>query len=766
MTSKREPSGDGDRGDLVPGYHNKVAASEIGGAVIQAHTIAGGIHQQAAYQPPPPPRQLPPAPRGFTGRTAELAALTSVLNDPEQGSTVVISAIGGTGGIGKTCLALHWAHEHTDRFPDGQLYVNLRGYDPLGPPLSSGAAVRGFLDALGVDPAGFPPDLDAQVGRYRSMVDGRRLLIVLDNARDADQMEALLPGSPTCMVIVTSRRRLTGLASRCGAHLLDLDVLSDPDARELLASQLGSARLATEPDATRELLAFSAGLPLALSIVAARVRHHPNFPLVVLAEELREEPARLAAFDAGDLHANLRAVLFWSYRALNTDCAHVFRLLGLAPGPDISLPAAAALTAFSMARARVVLLELEHAFLVQQQVPGRYRMHDLVGLYAAEQAHQILPTDVTQAALQRLLEFFLHTALRADRLLDPHREPIEVAPPVLGDPPLPLLDIAEAREWLDAEYACLTAAEELAAARHRHSFVWQFAWALTTFRIFRGHIHDHIVAWQAGLVAATDRTVQIFAHQGLGWAYSVLERPAEALDQLHQALALASDMGNRRCLADIHLSLASAGGKRGNGEDALEYNGQAVRLYRALGDPVGEADALNSMGWHLTRLGRHNEADGPLREALCLIQRNHNPNREAEILDSLAYLAHHSGHHAAALDRYHQALALYRELGNIYQAAHTLDHLGHTYVALGRHREARCAWQQSQDLHRAQRNTVLVEGIQQLLDTLDQQANIQWGCSAGVGQPPCAQEFGYLCSRIRTLTVAAITEPRPDRPTG
>jgi hypothetical protein len=381
------------------------------------------------------PQQLPAPPRLFVGRSRELRQLGEVLR-PE--SAVVMSVISGAGGIGKSWLALRWAHGNRDRFPDGQLFVNLRGFDPSGEPLSPKVAVRGFLDALGVDAESVPNGLDLQTALYRSLVAGRRMLIVLDNARDSRHVESLLPGSPLCTVLITSRRHLAGLITAHGAHPMELDVLPDHEAEELFRSHVGSDRTSAEPEAAAEIVASCAGLPLALGVVAVRAGRNPRFPLAALAGELRDSAARLDALDGGDLSANVRAMLSWTYDTVDDDARRLFALLGLTPGPDISLPAVVSLSGWSATRALAVLRDLENAHLVQQPLPGRYRMHDLVWLFAEEQAGISLDRDDRRAALRRLVDFYLQVGLSRGALTgdfsDPARRHVSPARPSRGRP--------------------------------------------------------------------------------------------------------------------------------------------------------------------------------------------------------------------------------------------------------------------------------------------------------------------------------------------
>lgn len=361
------------------------------------------------------PRQLPCPVAQFAGRQAELARLTSLLDQAHTGepSAVVISAIGGTPGVGKTALALHWAHQVADRFPDGQLYLNLRGFDASGGPLPPGTAIRYLLEALQFPGERIPASAEAQAGLYRSLLSGRRMLVILDNARDAAQVLPLLPGNPGCLVLVTSRCQLAGLAAVQGAHLLTLDLLTETDARELLAQRLGATRLDDEPEAATQVIKLCARLPLALAIVAARASVRPLPSLGALAVELGEAGRRLDALETGDALASVRTVFSLSVSCLSADSVRMFRLLGLHSAPDITIPAAASLAGMLPALAHRVLSQLTQAHLITEPVPGRFVMHDLLRAYAAELAEAGGTVHNRRAALTRLFDYYLSTSAAA-----------------------------------------------------------------------------------------------------------------------------------------------------------------------------------------------------------------------------------------------------------------------------------------------------------------------------------------------------------------
>ncbi|MEO6084587.1 MAG: BTAD domain-containing putative transcriptional regulator [Umezawaea sp.] len=665
----------------------------------------------------PQPRQLPAAPALFVGRHNELERL-----DAAQGgaSAVVISAIAGAGGIGKTSLALHWAHRHADRFPDGQLFVDLRGFSPDDEPMNPAVAVRGFLDALGVDPGGLPPDLDAQAALYRSLISGKRMLVVLDNAAGADQVAPLLPGTSTCTVLITGRTTLALLMDRYGACHLQLGILTREEAHALLVERIGDGRAAAEPVAARELTDLCGRYPLALSIMARYVSTRPHIPLAEFAAELRE--LGLDMFDADDPAVSLPAVLSWSLRGLTLEQCTVFALLGIAPGPDIDLPTAAALADLPPARARKALRALEEHSLLERHPHGRYSMHDLVRAYAATTAHDSLPESVRRTALDRVVDFYLHTVHIADQHLYPHRGVLRLDPPALGVHPHPLPDHPTALAWMDTHHPHLLAAQHTAVAHGRHQAVWHFAWFLGAFHTTRGHPHDDLAVWRAGLDAAAhlpDHTARIRAHRFLGRDYVGLGRHEEGVGHLEQALVLAEHHDDRSQQALTHHALARAWGQRGDYRQALEYAYHALDRFRAIGEPAWEADALNTIGWVSARLGDYDTARVHCQAALTLGRRLRHTHGEALTLDSLGFIDHSTGHHQQAIHHYDQALTLRRTFGHTNEIADTLDSLGAPHAAIGNHDQARAVWREAQEQYLRQGRDADADRVQQRLDDLD-----------------------------------------------
>jgi tetratricopeptide (TPR) repeat protein len=608
------------------------------------------------------PRQLPAAPVAFTGRARELAALTTTAS-----TAVVISAIGGTGGIGKTALALHWAYHQLHRFPDGQLYTDLRGFDPSGRPTPASEVLRGFLTALGVDPTQLPDELDAQAGLYRSMVAGRRLLIVLDNARDVQQVTPLLPGSPTCTVLVTSRHHLTGLTLH-GAALLDLDVLAESDAHDLLGRLLAPDRLAAQPRAVAELLAVCGGLPLAVRIVAARAADHPTFPLDVLAGELRQVTARLDGLDAGDQHTSLRAVLSWSVRALSEPAMELFGLVGIAPGPGIGLPAAARLADRPEGQTQAVLRELEHASLIQQDLPGRYRMHDLVRLYATETAHHARP----DAATERLLQYYLATTGLADEWLRSVRG--QGVPAEDG-----FAGREEALAWLDTERANLIAAVVAAADTGRDRVAVELAARSAEFLDWRRHVDDWLRVTQVGVQAAQrmqDPHECANALNRLGIALREVRRFAEAITAHTQARDIYRETGDRHGEGQALGNLGNALHRVRRFEEAITAHTQARDIFQNTGDRLSERIAWNNLGNALREVRRFEEAITAHSRALEICRDTGDRHGESQAWNNLGNALQQVRRFEEAITAYTQASDIYGETGDRHGEAQALGNLG------------------------------------------------------------------------------------------
>jgi tetratricopeptide (TPR) repeat protein len=698
---------------------NAVVATTVSGAV-QAHTITGGVHHHHHPVVParPVPRQLRPAPPGFVGRADHLADLDrrTPTTGQQTASMVVISAIGGTGGIGKTWLALTWAHRNLHHFPDGQLFADLHGFTPTGRPAHPVDVLGGFLDALGVDRDHQPTDPDRRAELYRSLVADKHMLIVLDNAATTDQITPLLPGGHHCTVLITSRNHLHGLTARHGAHPVHLDVLTNTEAHTLLTTALDQAT--ADKRAIAELIELCGGFPLALGLIAARAAADPHLPLGDIVAELRV--LGLDALDSDDPIASLPTVLSWSLRHLTDQHRQVFALLGIAPGPDTGLPAATALTGLPERETHAVLRALAEASLIDRTPGGRYGMHDLVRAYATTIADD-LPSHVRETALRRVLDFYTHTARTADQLLNPHRDALRLDPPAPGVHPRPLPDVAAAWAWFDTEHTCLLAAQHAAITHHWHPTVWHLAWGLDTFHYWRGHRHDRLTVWQTAADAAPhlpDPTPRTLVHRYLGYAHAYLGHHEDAIGHLHQALTLAEQHHNRTHQARTHQALAQAWEQRGDNREAQDHARRALDLYRSLDQPVWEAVALNTVGWSAARLGDYDNARDHCQAALTLHRHHHDPEGESAALDSLGYIDHHSGHHTQAIDHYHHALILRRDLGNTYQVANTLDALGFPHAALGQTEQARTVWQEALRLYREQGRHDDATRVQHQLDNL------------------------------------------------
>ena len=686
-----------------------------GSELVALHQRFQNRNLDTAARAGPIPRQLPSAMPTFAGRGTELASLDRILAGAGQDgplgvgqdgqarpAAAVILAVSGTAGVGKTALAVNWAHRVAAQFPDGQLYVNLRGFDPSRPTLDQAEAVRGFLDAFGVPVKRIPASLPAQAGLYRSLLAGKRVLVVLDNARDAEQVRPLLPGSPGCLAIVTSRDRLGSLVAAEGAHPLTLDLLSVIEARDLLARRLGADRVASEPDATDDIIARCARLPLALTIAAARAATSPGFSLAAIAAELGEAGNALDRFDGGDRVTDVRTVFSWSCRTLSTGAARLFGLLGLHPGPDISASAAASLAGIARDQARILLAELARAHLLTEHVPGRYACHDLLRAYAAELAYSGEDDNARRAAIDRMHDHYLRTAETAALHLNPTRDPDMTAPSRPGVTREEVSGYQQALAWFTAERPVLLATITQASAGF-DPYTWQLASALTTFLDLRGHWQDQMTAQAAALAVARqegNRAGQAAAHRGLGLACTGLKQFDDARSHYLLALDLFAELGDHTGQAQTHVNLGWVAGGQGRHDEGLHHSRQSLEHYQAAGRRTGQAKALNNIGWHLAEHGDYDQALAHCQQALAIQRELGDRNSQAHTCDSLGYIFHHLGRHQQAIVYYQQALELFRDTGDPYGEATCLRNLGDVHDASGEAGAARRAWMNALNIFR------------------------------------------------------------------
>ncbi|MFG1603331.1 ATP-binding protein [Actinoplanes sp. NPDC049265] len=650
-------------------------------------TAAGGLGDEP--QPVrlrPRPAQLPADTAVFVGRDTELAQL----DDSDTTSPLpVVWTVTGPAGVGKTCFAVHWAHRAVDQFPDGQLYVNLRGYGP-GEMVPTSEAVRGFLDAFGVPPNSVPTDPSAQLSLFRSVLAGKQILILLDNARDAAQVRPLLPGTAGCVVVVTSRNPLHGLVATAGARPVRLEMLSTADAAGLLTRRVGADRLDGDTDAVRAIIDRCQRLPLALAVVAGRLVSEPMLTAARVAGDLT---AGMSAFASDDEHTDLRSVFSWSYRILSPAAARLFRLLSLNPGPDWSAIAAEALTG---GPATELLAELLRTQLLSERTPGRYTMHDLLRAYAAEQCARTDDPVEIRAAQARLLDAHLLWSSAAAQTLEPHREPVdERPPPLFGD------DDEMATSWLTTERANLLALVKMAADQGFPGLCWRLAWQLTTFIQRRGNWYDLLRAHEIALDTAHragDLRGESHAHRGLSRALFRLERFDEARGHLDIALEQATRLGDVLGQARTLHGLAYAAQRQARFTEAFARLTESRGLFEDAGSTEGVASSLNSQAWCLTLVGQAAEARAAAEQAVELYARVANRHGQATSLDTLGRAYAGLGDHRQAVSYYEQARQVFRGLGDRYSEAETLRHLADAHEQAGDAAAARSARRRSDSI--------------------------------------------------------------------
>ena len=645
-----------------------------------------------------PPRQLPRSPDAFVGRERELAALLALAEQAAEAALVCV--IDGVAGIGKTALAIHAGRSLEALFPDGQLYADLRGFGPRHPPMLPVEALAGFLRVLGADPPVIPAALDAQAAMYRSLLTGKRILIVLDNAANPGQVRPLLPGAPGPLALVTSRGRLSGLTARDGAVRLTLAPLAQAEAMLLLGRILGPERVRAEPRAAADISVRCGHLPLALRIAADRAASRPCLTLADMAGQLAATHDRLDVLDDGEDDATaMRAVFSWSYRALAPRTARMFRLLGLHTGPDISVPAAAALAATSAAEAVRQLELLSGVHLIDEARPGRYRLHDLLRAYAAEQVRAGESREGCRSALRRLLLWYLHTADNADRSLVPGRRHVPLGPAPPGCEPLSFTGYEQALAWCDAEHANLTAAIRLAAGTGHDDVAWKFPVAMRGSFGLRRSGADWLACASIGVAAARragDRGGQAWALDCLGHAYSGLGKFEDALDCYLEARSIRRETGDRwgesansmNNLGCTYLELRRF-------DLALDCFHEVLAASRRASSKYVESLALTNLGQTYIRLDRAGDALACSRQALDVAREIGYRQVEGTALSDLGAIYRAMRQPGKARDCYRQALAVHRHAGDQHGEAETLRDIGDLSGAAGHVDAARRSWRRA-----------------------------------------------------------------------
>lgn len=683
--------------------------------MVQAGQVSGGIHfhgrpgepgGQASYghhPPHPPPRQLPGDLRHFVNRTAELQSLDATLTTGGDPLVPPVCVIAGTAGAGKTALALRWAHQVKDRFPDGQLYVNLRGYDP-GEPVTAEEVLPRFLSALGVPANAIPSDPESAAAHYRTLLADRRLLVFLDNAATVAQVRPLLPGSAHCLTIVTSRSRLSPLAVRDGADRLTLGTLDEPEAVALLRTVTAGQRT---DDSTKlaELARLCAHLPLALRIAAERAATHPHMSLDELITDLCDESALWDALSTGDEEGAeaVRAVFAWSYRALSPDAARLFRLLGLHPGPELGLGAVAALAAVSVRRARQLLDVLVGAHLLEQTAPDRFEFHDLLRAYAGDQAQREEPDGERSAALQRVLDWYLHTADSAQGWIEPHEDHLPLQPPAHGVTPVSFADYDQAVDWAEREHANFLPAVRAAAVAGLDAHAWQLAAVLWNAKAPSSLTTDWLPMGQTGLAAArrlADRSAQALLLEDFGFAHTSLNSLAEALECHEEALNIRRETGQRRGEADSLNALGLVHLRKRELAPSEARLEEASARFAELGEAHWQTVTLANLALVRFRAGELEQAAEDIEQVLAVHRRRNDAGNTGNALWILSGIQLERGEARDALNAAEEAVKLALDLRSHVAEACWLLALGDAQRALGEHGDALTAYNRSASLHR------------------------------------------------------------------
>ncbi len=711
-----------DPGEQLQRLFEQILTEDTGRAGgTEATSVAPAPQPQLPVPPPEPPRQLPAGITDFAGRAGDLELLSDLLPGDDDSGAVKVALVTGAGGLGKTTLAVHAAHRLRPHFPDGQLYANLLGASSQ--PQAPADVLARFLRDLGVPSAQIPVDEDERAALVRGRLTGRRVLMLLDNARDSAQVRPLLPGSASCAVIVTTRSRLPDLPV---TRLVDLDVLDETSARALFTSIVGARRAEAEAEATGEVLAACAGLPLAIRIAGARLAARAGWTVRTLASRLNSEQRRLDELKAGDLA--VRATFEVSFASLppgqepdGVDAARAFRLLGLWPGPAISLPAAAALFGQPETGVEDVLEQLVDAHLLESPGPGVYRFHDLLRVYSAERS-RAEQAEHRREAVRRILVWYLHTAEAAAQVISPHHTRVPLGEPLAWVQPLDFASLEDALSWCEGERVNLVAAVRQASADGLHDISWRLAAAAMSFFYRHSHWADWIDTHQIGLASARelgDRLAEAWMLHNLGMAYGAQGLP-ESVACFEQAVDIYREIGDARSEARALNNLVHAQLELGRYEEVLEAAQSSLEMQRSLGKRYGEGITLNILGLALRGLGRFAEADEQFQQALAIFQELGEKHAEADTLSDLAQMYLDTDRVDDALGRLNESAAIRRHIGDRHGQARTLSLLGFAWRAAGKPDEAYRSLTQAQRIFEELGDHVQAAKIRAELDGPDE----------------------------------------------
>ncbi|GAB3897937.1 BTAD domain-containing putative transcriptional regulator [Kibdelosporangium lantanae] len=663
---------------------------------------------------PVPPRQLPPDIADFTGREEQLAVLDQALTEHGPRRPPVIVAVHGPGGAGKTTLAVHWAHRVSDEFPDGQIHIDMRGYGP-GEPVDPATALDIGLRALGVLAARVPQSLDERAALWRTTLFERRILLLIDNVRDAAQVRPLLPGAGG-VVLVTSRNKLRGLAVRQSARWLGVGELPVDEAIALVTGLIGAERAAAEPEALVELVRLCSSLPLALVVAAHAAAQYPDAPIADLVADLRGAGRLDLLADADDPTADPRTVFSWSYHALATDTAKAFRTLGLHPTPRITLTTASVLLRTPIEDARHVLGALTAGHLLEQDRRGGYRFHDLLQVYARERAQAHDPAEDVHAVRHRILDWYLHTLCQA-RIAAFSPFPLEVGK--AADEfvqPMRFPDLHTATAWYEQHRTALLAAVEYAAEHHFDRHCWQIAFLLRHFQESHGHVDDRLRAGELAVRSAErsgDELAIVYAAYTMGAAHYCAGQYAEAEDWLLRSVLLGRRIEAHAMTSTASATLGLTHARAGRMPDALRWLRRAVVTGKRSSSPVPLAHVLLNLSDIEAALGMAEDALAHSQQALRLYREVGSAYFEAFALGNMAGAALAGGRRAEALAYADQSLDLLGTLDDQITVPETLIVKGRILADLGQRRPARETWQRALRIYTRTNNprASYVEGL-------------------------------------------------------